>query len=65
MDSNDKLYGADKKFIEEILKIVDTLTKEVLEAVKTFGEKVSSFFVHFSTTMVVISKRYNWVNCMS
>ncbi|XP_065065630.1 VPS35 endosomal protein-sorting factor-like isoform X3 [Rhopilema esculentum] len=39
VDSNDKLYGADKKFIAEVVKIVDTLLKQVLEDIISFGEK--------------------------
>lgn len=40
VDSNDKLYGGDKKFIAEVVKIVDTLTKQILEELKALGEKV-------------------------
>ena len=41
VDSNDKLYGADKKFIAETIKIVDTILKEILEELKELGEKVN------------------------
>ena len=40
VDSNDKLYGADKKFIAEAVKIVDTILKEILEELKEVGEQV-------------------------
>ena len=40
VDSNDKLYGADKKFIAEAVKIVDTILKEILEELKVVGEQV-------------------------
>jgi len=39
VDSNDKLYGHGQKFIVEVIKIIDTLVKQVLEQYKTLREK--------------------------
>eukprot|EP00794_Sanderia_malayensis_P009295 gene9295-10276_t len=39
VDSNDKLYGSDKKFIVEVVKVIDTLTNEILTELKGLGEK--------------------------
>merc|ERR1719505_326367 len=39
IDSNDKLYGSSKKFLAEIISIIDTLAKEIMERVKDIGNK--------------------------
>ena len=69
VDSNDKLYGSDKKFIGEIIKIIDTLTNEVLEELKLLDEKVFgriSLFCRSVYAMLIIlvqdtleERRYN------
>ena len=40
VDSNDKLYGGDKKFIKEAVNIIDTLLKQVFEDLNGFEGKV-------------------------
>lgn len=37
MDSNDKLYGSDKKFISEVNKICTKLVEEILSHLKYLG----------------------------
>ena len=45
MDSNDRLYGCDKKFLAEINKIVSTLMEAVFEHLKSLtSDEVSKPF---------------------
>ena len=39
VDSNDKLYGAGSKFIAELQKILNMLVEQLLQLLKTVGEK--------------------------
>ena len=40
VDSNDKLYGGDKKFVKEAVNIIGTLLKQVFEDLGGFEGKV-------------------------
>ncbi|EDV22361.1 uncharacterized protein TRIADDRAFT_28863, partial [Trichoplax adhaerens] len=39
VDSNDKLYGQDKKFIAEVLQIIDTLHEEIRQYMQSISSK--------------------------
>lgn len=64
VDSNDKLYGADKKFIAEAVKIVDTLLKEILEELKEVGEKVKQNLLCFNYLIFFAFKNVFDIFCM-
>lgn len=39
VDSNDKLYGQDKKFIAEVVQIIDTLGDEIRQYMQSLSSK--------------------------
>ena len=62
VDSNDKLYGAGQKFINEVVKIIDTLVKEIFEQLKSLSDKVKITFIVsclISSISRTIDKRNN------
>lgn len=59
VDSNDSLYGGDRKFVAEVSKLVHTLLEQALEHMKTLATSDEVVLRHTGPGGVVNSNNNN------